>query len=416
MRVRPHRYTIMSKRKEFNSPTFAANPRFGYLSDADKYLFRSAPPRHAFNVIGVGVNGQEQMLVTLLEGRATIHGVYDPNPGSIERARALFAQFAPGRTLKVYATLEEACNDPAVDGILIATPNYTHIDVLRVAVKSGKHILLEKPMATTLADAAEMVRIARDYKAVLQVGLQYRYKPVYVEAAHEALSRKSLGEVKTITILEHRMPFLDKVGQWNKFSKFSGGTLVEKCCHYFDLFNLFAQSRPTRVYATGSQAVNFKDFEYNGEKSDIIDNAFVDVLYENGVRANFNLCMFAPMFYEELILCGDEGRLKAWENEEFVAAGRPTSHLEVMCGMDRPSKVSTPMYPDYISKSGHHGGTFAERVAFIDAIEGKPTTAATVSEGFWSVVVGIAAEQSVKSGQPVVIADMLAAAGVSVNR
>ena len=169
----------------------------------------------------------------------------------------MIAQFAPGQTLKVYATLEEACNEPAIDGILIATPNYTHIDVLRVAVKSGKHILLEKPMATTLADAAEMVGIARDYKAVLQVGLQYRYKPVYVEAAHEALSRKSLGDIKTITILEHRMPFLDKVGQWNKFSKFSGGTLVEKCCHYFDLFNLFAQSRPTRVYATGSQAVNF---------------------------------------------------------------------------------------------------------------------------------------------------------------
>jgi len=88
----------------------------------------------------------------------------------------------------------------------------------------------------------------------------------------------------------------------------------------------------------------------------------------------------------------------------------------VMCGRDRPSKVSTPMYPDYISKSGHHGGTFAERIAFIDAIEGKPSTAATVSEGFWSVVVGIAAEQSVKSGQPVVIADMLSAAGVSVDR
>ncbi|MEO6061869.1 MAG: Gfo/Idh/MocA family oxidoreductase [Thermoflexales bacterium] len=132
----------MSKRKEFNSPTFAANPRFGYLPEKDKYLFGSAPPQHAFNVIGVGVNGQEQMLVTLLEGRATIHGVYDSNPGSIERAQALFAQYAPGRTLKVYATLEEACNDSAVDGILIATPNYTHIDVLRGAVKSGKHILL----------------------------------------------------------------------------------------------------------------------------------------------------------------------------------------------------------------------------------------------------------------------------------
>jgi myo-inositol 2-dehydrogenase/D-chiro-inositol 1-dehydrogenase len=96
-----------------------------------------------------------------------------------------------------------------------------------------------------------------------------------------------------VNITEHRVPFLDKVKQWNKFSKFSGGTLVEKCCHYFDLLNMFSQSRPVSVFATGSQAVNFLEFEYNGEKSDILDNAIVSVVYENGVRASFNLCMFA---------------------------------------------------------------------------------------------------------------------------
>jgi Predicted dehydrogenases and related proteins len=139
--------------------------------------------------------------------------------------------------------------------LIIATPNYTHVTVLREAVRSGKHILLEKPMATTLPDACQIMRIAERYDAVLQVGLQYRYKPIYVEAIHEALVRRSIGQIKTITILEHREPFLDKVKQWNKFSKYSGGTLVEKCCHYFDLFNLFAQSRPVSVYAVGSQAV-----------------------------------------------------------------------------------------------------------------------------------------------------------------
>src|SRR5690606_41597345 len=63
------------------------------------------------------------------------------------------------------------------------------------------------------------------------------------------------------------------------------------------LINLFAQAKPVRVFGSGSQAVNFTEFEYNGEKSDILDNAFVIIDYENGVRANFSLCMFAPMFY-----------------------------------------------------------------------------------------------------------------------
>jgi predicted dehydrogenase len=398
----------MGSAHTFRNKTRAVSPRFAYLSPKDRHVLSLGEPRHRFNVIGCGINGQEHIRVTMLEGRATIHGVYDPHAGSIEGARREYAQFGQPDALVVYDSLEAACNDPAVDGLIIATPNYTHLAVLREAVKSGKHILLEKPMATTLPDAYEILRIARHYDAVLQVGLQYRYKPIYVEAIHEALVRRSIGEIKTIAILEHREPFLDKVGQWNKFSEYSGGTLVEKCCHYFDLFNLFAQSRPVSVYAVGSQAVNFLDFTYDGKKADILDNAFVVVTYANGVRANFNLCMFAPMVYEEVILCGTRGRLRAFENEDFLPVPRPRSGLEVLLGQDQPSRVATPCYPELIEITGHNGGTYFEHVNFIERIEGRPTNAATAEDGFWSVVVGVAAEESVKTGQPVQIADLLA--------
>ncbi len=405
----------MTRYREFRNKARAINPRFSYLPDADRYVLALGEPRHRFNVIGCGVNGQEHIRVTMLEGRAVIHGVYDPNPRSIEGARREYAQFAPPEQLVVYDSLQAACCDPAVDGLIIATPNHTHIAVLREAVKSGKHILLEKPMATTLQDAHEIMRIAEGYGAVLQVGLQYRYKPIYVEAIHEALVRRSIGEIKTITILEHREPFLDKVNQWNKFSKYSGGTLVEKCCHYFDLFNLFAQSRPVSVYAVGSQAVNFLDFEYAGEKSDILDNAFVIVTYANGVRANFNLCMFAPMVYEEIVLCGSAGRLKAYENEDFLPPHRPHAGLEVMRGEGGPSYVAVPSYPALIELTGHNGGTYFEHVNFVDRIEGQPTNAATAEEGFWSVVVGVAAETSVRSGQVVDIEALLAQNGIRLD-
>jgi myo-inositol 2-dehydrogenase / D-chiro-inositol 1-dehydrogenase len=331
----------------------------------------------------------------------------------VELARQIVAQLAPGAGLVVYDTLEAACSDPAAEGLIIATPNHTHIDVVRAAAATGKHILLEKPMATTLGDAAEIARIAAGYSAVFQVGLQYRFKPIYVEAIHEAQVRRSIGAVKTITILEHRVPFLDKVGQWNKFARYSGGTLVEKCCHYFDLFNLFAGSRPVSVFASGDMAVNFRAFEYGGEGADIIDNAFVIVGYANGVRANFNLCMFAPMFYEELLLCGDAGRLKAFENRDFLPGARPHAHLEVLCGEDRTSRTGAPSYPAYIEETGHSGGTYMEHAAFIDAIEGRPTPAASADEGFWSVAVGVAAEESIRTGDPVVLDALLQAHGLA---
>jgi predicted dehydrogenase len=393
---------------------FGKHPRFAYIPQSDRYLFATQEPKYKFNVIGTGSNGCEHIRVTVAEGRATIHGVYDPNPGSIAMAKASFEGVAPGQELVVYDSLEAACNDPVVDGLVISTPNYTHLEVLRVAAKSGKHILLEKPMATTVADAYEIVKIAKEYPAVLQIGLQYRYKAMYVESIHEAQERKSLGDIKMVSILEHRIPFLDKVNQWNKFSKYSGGTLVEKCCHYFDLLNLFAQARPVKVFGTGSQAVAFTDFEYKGEKSDIIDNAFVTVEYANGVQASFNLCMFAPTYYEEIILVGDQGRLKAYDELALYPSETPRNYLEVTLGAEKPSRFCTPCYPSAILESGHSGATFYEHINLINNIEGKPTNTATVEEGFWSVVVGAAAEESIKVGQPVMVDEMLEQEGINL--
>lgn len=344
--------------------------------------------------------------MTTLEGRAVIHGIYDPHPPSIETAKREYAKYS-GNELKVYDSLEQACDDPEVDALLICTPNYTHLEVVKTAVKSGKHILLEKPMATTIADAHEITKIADGYDAVFQIGLQYRYKSIYVEAIHEALTRQSLGEIKTVSMQEHRPPFLDKVGQWNKFSRYSGGSLVEKCCHYFDLINLFAQSRPVNVYAIGSMAVNFKDFEYDNERSDIVDNAFVSIIYENELRAGFDLNMFSPVFYEELVLCGDEGRLKAHEKFDFFHKSGSESLLEISHGENRASRTVIPEYPTVIERSGHYGSTFYEHQMFVNNIDGKETSSAKVHEGFWSVAVGVAAEESLKTGNVVSVEELL---------
>lgn len=386
-------------------------PAFHYISEEERHFFAKEPAQFRVALIGCGMIGMEHMRVATRVGRSAIHGVFDLNERSITVAKEEFAKITD-ETFIVYDSLEAICNDSDIDGILICTPNFTHLDILKAVIKSGKHIFMEKPMATKLEDAYEITQMAKEYDAVLQIGLQYRYKSIYSEAIHEVLERKAVGEVKMINLMEHRIPFLDKVNQWNKFSKYSGGTLVEKCCHYFDLMNLFAQSRPVRVYANGSQSTNFRDFEFKGEKSDILDSAFVTVEYENGVRAGFNLCMFAPMFHEELVVCGDEGRVKAAEIEDFSENARLRTEMEVFCGQNRPSKTSQPSYPKLIEASGHNGATWFEHIAFADQMAGKATNSATVDEGFWSVVVGCAAEESVKTGKIIEVAALLKSKGI----
>ena len=346
-------------------------------------------------------------MATLL-GRAQVYGIYDTQSHSMDVAEENFKS-ALRRAVGALRNLESACNDSAVDALFICTPNYTHFEILKVAIRSGKPIFLEKPMATDLDDAAATVAISDAYSAFIQIGLQYRYKAQYIEAFHEALSRRSLGEVKTIAVSECRPPFLDKVGQWNKFNANSGGTLVEKCCHYFDLINLMAESQPVKVYASGGRAVNFTDFEYEGRASDIDDHAFVVIDYANGVRANFTLNMFSPDFSEEMVVTGTQGRLVAAEVFNFHQQQGSKATVSIEAGEHGGSKHTNVTYGALIEQSGHHGATYYEHIAFMDQLEGRSVDAATPLQGLWSMIVASAAQDSMATGQAVDIAPFMQA-------
>jgi len=371
-----------------------------HITDADQYLYKSPKSTHALAVIGTGTIGQEHMYVATLLGRARVHGIYDSQSQSMDSAEKNFKDYSEQPLIR-YADLASACSDPEVDALLICTPNHTHADVLKVAMRSGKPIFLEKPMATTLADADAIVKANDAYPSFIQVGLQYRFKAQYLEAFYEVQQRQSVGVVKTISMSEYRPPFLDKVGQWNKFNQNSGGTLVEKCCHYFDLINLLANAMPLRVYASGGQAVNFLDFQKDGIPADIDDHAFVIIDYANGVRANFTLNMFCHDFTEELVVTGDSGRLVTNElfNVHQQQPSRATIALEK--GEWGASKETDVTYAREIEKSGHHGATYYEHVAFVDQLDGKKGEAATTVQGLWSMIVASAAQHSIATQQAV---------------
>ena len=129
------------------------------------------------------------------------------------------------------------------DAVVIATPNFTHYEVLCAALAAGKHVLVEKPLCTDVDDCRRVVDLAERHRGLLWVGMEYRYmRPVarLVEEVHGG----AVGRLRMLAIREHRFPFLRKVGDWNRFNRYTGGTLVEKCCHFFDLMNLIARQRP----------------------------------------------------------------------------------------------------------------------------------------------------------------------------
>jgi len=356
-----------------------------------------------YGVIGTGMMGVEHIQNILHLDGSEVTAISDPHGPS--RAAAIAEVTGAGRSAPAAFEHHGALLESGlVDAVVIATPNMTHVDVLGDVLATDVHVMVEKPLCTTVADCQRVVDAAAAGPAdrVVWMGLEYRYMPPTTALLSE-IAAGSVGRVHMVAIREHRFPFLVKVGDWNRFSRNTGGTLVEKCCHFFDLMRLAAGAEPVRVMASGGQDVNHLDERYNGETPDILDNAYVIVEFANGVRGMLDLCMFAEASRneQEIAVTGDEGKLEALVTESVLRVGRRSDGLHVV--------DERPITADGVRHVGlHHGASYLEHVDFRAAIvDGRPA-AVTLTDGLWSVAMGVAAHRSINEERPVTIAEVLA--------
>ena len=259
-----------------------------------------------YGLIGCGMMGREHIAnINLLDaGRVSV--VYDPVQSLAEEA----ARHAGGAA--VAPSFEALLETPGLDALVIVSPNYLHADQLRqIAATRPLPVLCEKPLYTDPADAADIAALAKSYPAPFWVAMEYRYMPPVAALIEQAA--EATGGISMLTIREHRFPFLEKVGDWNRFNTKSGGTLVEKCCHFFDLMRHVLQDEPVRVMASAGQAHNHLDERYDGAVPDIWDHGYVLVDFARGARAMLELCMFADgsRYQEEISAVGPRGKIEA---------------------------------------------------------------------------------------------------------
>ena len=346
-----------------------------------------------FGIIGTGMMGIEHAMNLDVIDEARVVACADPNEEPRDWIRPVVPEGTP-----LYAETGELLARDDVDVVVIASPNFTHREVLEEVMASGKHILVEKPMCTTYDDAVFVHEAALGYPGLFQVGLEYRYMAPIARLAAEAKGGTA-GRLHMIAIREHRFPFLPKVGDWNRFRRNSGGTFVEKCCHFFDLMRLLAESEPLRVYASAGQDVNHLDESYGGETPDIEDNGFVTVDFANGVRAMLDLCMFAEGSREEqeVSVVGDRGKLEA-----FIPSSR------FVLGMRQPRSVETEVVhvKEAAMNAGfHHGATYYQHQALLASLKSGRPPEVDSWDGLLSVVMGLAAQVSAQERRVVEISE-----------
>jgi len=357
-----------------------------------------------FGIVGVGSMGREHMRNIAAVPGGEVVAIADPHGPSIEASR----EITP--TVDIHNNLDVLLARDDLDALVIATPNHTHREIIERAARSGLHLLVEKPFCTTVAHCRELEALLEGYPATVWTGMEYRYSPPVARLIDEVRGGAT-GDVRMVSIREHRFPFLPKVGDWNRFSRNTGGTLVEKCCHFFDLMRHIIDEEPTRVFASGAMDVNHLDERYDGEQPDIIDNAYVVIDFAGGQRAMLDLCMFAEQsrHQTEIVVSGPAGQVEVAQPEGVVWVGEreQPSHPRVRRDPARLRSAEVPVDETAMAVGTHHGATYYEHVAFQRAVRGEMPVEVTIRDGLMAVAIGQAGERSVAEGRPVDIAEIL---------
>ncbi|MHA7875152.1 Gfo/Idh/MocA family protein [Roseivivax sp.] len=357
-----------------------------------------------YGIIGAGMMGQEHIRNIQLLGGARVDAIFEPDAEMRGRAGAL----APDAAL--VASIPEMLRRNTLDCLLIASPNNLHVSQMEeVAAIRPLPMIVEKPLYTSEAEAARVEVLARDYPAPIWVAMEYRYMPPIAMMLERA--EAETGGLKMLTIREHRFPFLDKVQAWNRFNATSGGTLVEKCCHFFDLMRLATGAEPVRVMASGGQSVNHREESYDGRAPDIWDNAYTIVDFDNGARAMLELCMFAEgsKYQEHLSAVGPRGKIEAlvpgptrfWP-EHLGPAPVP----QVVLSPRNPSGeqvLDVPVDPALLDAGDHNGSTFYQHRRFLEVIRSGGPVEVSLSDGAKAVRMGLAAQRSAETGAAVAL-------------
>ncbi|MBE0413968.1 Gfo/Idh/MocA family oxidoreductase [Yoonia sp.] len=357
-----------------------------------------------YGLIGCGMMGREhiQNINLLPHGRVSV--VYDPVTELAHEAATLAGD------AHVAASLDELLAFEQLDAVVIVSPNYLHVPQLRHIVETRPlPILCEKPLYTNPSEKPLLDDLFAGYPHPVWVAMEYRYMPPV--AALIAQVEQATGGINMLSIREHRFPFLPKIGDWNRFNAKTGGTLVEKCCHFFDLMRLILKAEPVRVMASAGQALNHIDERYDGQAPDIWDHGYVIVDFDSGAKAMLELCMFAEgsKYQEEISAVGPKGKIEAlvpgpgrfWPQ---TLGEPPVPQLIVSPRNPKGPFVSEiPVDPTLLAAGDHNGSTFYQHQRFNAVVRGEGVVEVTLADGARAVAIGLAAQESAATGQAVLL-------------
>lgn len=360
----------------------------------------------------VGVGARSSLAKHAVDsGRGVVVAFVDPDPAAPARAEHIFG---PG--LHCYRDHRELiAAGIAIDAAFVTSPDHTHASIAVDLLRANIPVYVEKPVATTLADADEILTTAASTGTRLYVGHNMRHMAV-IRLMREIIDRGDIGDVKTVWCRH----FVGNGGDyyfkdWHADRTKSTGLLLQKGAHDIDVIHWLAGGYSTLVTGMGALSVygdiaDRRDnsgrlmpewFSYDNwpptaqtELNPVIDVEDVSMMLmklDNGVIASYEQCHFTPDYWRNYTVIGTNGRL---ENFGDTAGGV----VRVWNRRRGYSPDGDAEYPIRGDASGHDDADERTVDDFLDFVtHGTPTVTSPVASRN-SVAAGIAATESLRSG------------------
>lgn len=418
--------------------------------------------------VQVGVGGRARFfynaIATVYKDTCDLVGFCDINRTRMEYANTRLKNESGFHEVPMYGAdeFDKMIEETKPDVVIVTTVDRTHHRYICRAMELGCDVITEKPMTMDAKKAQQIIDCVERTGKNLRVSFNYRYAP-YQTKFRELIMDGAIGEPKQVHFewLLNTSHGADYFRRWHRDKKNSGGLLVHKATHHFDLVNFWIGSYPVRVFAEGELKfygrenaeergiVEFYDRDRNcknpGEQhftldmksSEILTNLYLNaekddgyirdqsvfsdgisiedtmsviVKYASGAQMSYSLNAYSPYEGFRVAITGTKGRAEMEVIETVYVNGQGESSKE---GVVKGAKITVyPLfeepYPvDFSSSDGAHGG--GDPVILEDIFGNPPYDkfhrAASHIDGAMSIMTGICANKSIATGLPVNVFD-----------
>jgi myo-inositol 2-dehydrogenase / D-chiro-inositol 1-dehydrogenase len=311
-----------------------------------------------------------------LRGAALIAAA-DPDPTARERARGL-------AKVPVYASNDELLSRSDVDAVIISGPTHLHAELVIAACDAGKHVYLEKPLATSTADGARAGDAAKRAGVKVMLGFNRRFHPLF-EQARGLLRAGAIGRIRAVQSTFCEPMVLDTMPGWKRDRETGGGVLFDLASHHIDLLRWFLGDEAASVGAT-----------VESELSDQ-DSARLELTTNRGVQTqHWFSCRTGMSDWFEF--SGEKATLRVDRHTPRVALRVPRrfGHA-VRTQWVTPSADMRPWLATRLIRPSKEPSYRRSLAAFVGMLQGRPVSVAGLVDGMRVLEVIEAAEDSARS-------------------